>query len=178
MALAQPAPVAPVAVRSRGHWFGPDERPLMGWLTTPPDGASTSGVLILPPVGYQYWSSHRTLRTVGERLADMGHTVLRIDYDGSGDSAGDQWDPGRLPAWRGSVRAGATELRAFGVTRLAIVGARLGGTFALLEGPELDAERIVTWSPVTAGRRYAKEVRLLSTPVPDSEAVVSAGIVF
>src|SRR3954470_12671868 len=133
MALA--TSVAPAALRSRGHWFGPAERPLMGWLTTPAAGAGQSGVLILPPLGYQYWSSHRTLRTIAERLADMGHTVLRIDYDGSGDSAGDQWDPGRLPAWRGSVRASATELRAFGVTRLAIVGARLGGTFALLEGP-------------------------------------------
>ena len=150
----------------------------MGWLTTPASGTASSGVLVLPPVGYQYWSSHRTLRTVAERLAEAGHTVLRIDYDGTGDSAGDQWDPQRVPAWRASVRAAAGELRSLGATRLAVVGARLGGTFALLDGRELGAERVVAWAPVTAGRRYAKEIRLLSTPVPDSGDVVSAGVVF
>jgi dienelactone hydrolase len=169
---------APAAVRTAGHWFGPAGRPLMGWLTTPASGPGSSGVLVLPPVGYQYWSTHRTMRTVAERLAAAGHTVLRIDYDGTGDSAGDQWDAQRVPAWRASARAAADELRSLGTTRLAVVGARLGGMFALLDGDELGAERVVAWAPVTAGRRYAKENRLLSTPVPDSDDVVSAGVVF
>ena len=52
------------------------------------------GVVIVPPVGYEYWSSHRTLRTLAERLAGQGCCALRFDFDGTGDSAGDQWDPG------------------------------------------------------------------------------------
>lgn len=59
----------------------------MGWLHVPPGGCSESGVLVLPPVGYQYWTSHRTLRVVAERLAAAGHLALRLDYDGTGDSS-------------------------------------------------------------------------------------------
>ena len=49
------------------HWFGPAEGPLLGWVSAPTAG----------------------------RLAAQGFCVLRIDYDGTGDSSGDRWDPGR-----------------------------------------------------------------------------------
>lgn len=178
---SSPAPsVAPLSARPR--WLGPDDRPLLGWLSTPPAGGSESGVLILPPVGYHWWSVHRTLRVLAERLADAGHLALRLDYDGTGDSAGDQWDAGRLAAWRQSVRHGAEELRALGVRELHLAGVRLGGTLALLEGAELGAESVVAWTPVTRGRRYVRQIKLLSTPVPDGArgggAEVEAGSVF
>lgn len=168
-----------------GRWIGAAERPLMAWVSAPERWAGQSGVLILPPVGYPYWSSHRTLRVLAERLADAGHLALRLDYDATGDSAGDQWDAGRIHAWRASVRVGAEELRALGCRSLAIVGVRLGATFALLDGAALGAEAIVAWAPVTSGRRYAKEIRLLSETVPAEgtppgvgQAMVSAGSVF
>ena len=41
---------------------------------------------VLPPVGYEYWSSHRSLRTLAERLAQNGCLALRFDFDGTGDS--------------------------------------------------------------------------------------------
>ncbi len=91
------------AVETSGQWIGPPERPLMSWLTTPVEGPASVGVLVVPPVGYEYWNSHRTLRTLAERLAEGGCRVLRFDLDGLGDSAGDQWDASRLEAWRGSV---------------------------------------------------------------------------
>jgi pimeloyl-ACP methyl ester carboxylesterase len=163
------------------RWFGPAGRPLMGWLTERAGTRGTSGVLVLPPVGYPYWSSHRTLRTIAERLAAAGHTVLRIDYDGTGDSAGESSDADRVPAWRESARLGAAELRALGCERLTVLGARLGGTIAMLDGAALGADAVVAWAPVTAGRRYAREIKLLSTPAPDGQeldGVVSAGVVF
>lgn len=172
-------------VRTSGRWFGPTERPLLGWLTVPESGAGTSCVLILPPIGYQYWSSHRSLRTLAERVAGKGHMVLRIDYDGTGDSSGDQWDLDRLAAWRASAKWAVEELRSLGAQRLVVFGARLGGTIALLDGAELGADMVTVWAPVTSGRRYAKEIRLLSTAVPEKRspdghagAMVSAGTVF
>ena len=76
----------------------------MSWLTAPGGGASSVGVVIVPPIGYEYWSSHRTLRTLAERLAEQGCSRLRFDFDGTGDSAGDQWDPARCaPGRAGSV---------------------------------------------------------------------------
>ncbi|HEY3864506.1 MAG TPA: alpha/beta hydrolase [Solirubrobacteraceae bacterium] len=173
------------AVHTSGRWIGPEERPLMAWLSVAEGSAVESGVLILAPVGYAYWSSHRTLRVLAERLAMDGHMALRFDYDATGDSAGEQWDPDRVAAWRTSVRAAAAELRRLGCRRLAVVGVRLGATFALLDGAQLDADAVVAWAPVTSGRRYVRELRLMSTQVPDhglapgmDAAVISAGSIF
>jgi dienelactone hydrolase len=157
----------------------------MGWLTVPNGGGSETGVLILPAVGYQYWSAHRSLRVIAEQLAAGGHLALRLDYDGTGDSGSEQTEPERVSAWRASVKAGAAQLRALGCERLVIVGVRLGATLALLDGAELGAAAIVAWAPVLSGRRYAREIRMLSTPVPDEQisgqssgAVAVAGTYF
>lgn len=152
---------------TRGIWFGARERPALGWLSSPTHGIADSGVVIAPPTGYPYWCSHRTLRSLAERLAAAGHAVLRIDYDGTGDSAGDQWDADRVDAWRRTVALAVEELRRLGAEHLTLVGARIGGTFALLDGQELGVDRVLAWMPVTAGRRYAKELRLLSEAVPE-----------
>ncbi len=151
---------------AEGVWFGDQQRPALGWLSRPPAGTSASGVLIAPPVGYPYWGSHRTLRVLAQQLAASGHVVLRIDYDGTGDSAGDQWEPGRLAAWRRTVADGAALLREAGATRLTLAGARLGATIALSDGRALGADAVVAWMPVVSGRRYAKELLLLSRAVP------------
>jgi alpha-beta hydrolase superfamily lysophospholipase len=171
------------AVRTSGVWFGDAERLQLGWLTVPTDRSTTSAVVIAPPVGYPYICAYRTLRVVAERLAAQGHTVLRVDYDGTGDSAGDQWDPDRLPAWRATLQAGVDALRAAGMQTITLAGARLGATFALLDGAELGADAVIAWAPVPSGRRLAKELRMMSTAVPDDQApepgtLVSGGNVF
>jgi pimeloyl-ACP methyl ester carboxylesterase len=148
-------------------WFGDAGRPQLGWLSRPAAGVGASGIVIAPPVGYEYWCSHRALRALAERLALAGHAVLRIDYDGTGDSSGDQWEPARVAAWQRTLADAAAELRRLGAEQITLAGARLGGTFALLGGRELGAAKIITWLPVASGRRYAKELKLLSTPVPD-----------
>ncbi len=153
----------------------------MSWLTAPEDVDTSTGVLILPAVGYQYWSAHRTLRVLAERLAASGHLAMRLDYDATGDSAGEQSDPGRLVSWRASVQAGAAELRALGCSELVLVGVRLGGTLALIEGAGLGADAVVAWAPVVAGRRYARELRMLSTELSEQFAgggVAVAGTLF
>jgi pimeloyl-ACP methyl ester carboxylesterase len=111
--------------------------------------------------------------------------VLRIDYDGSGDSAGDQWDTDRVAAWRATVTMAVEQLRRMGARQITLVGAGLGGTFALLDARSLGADRVVAWAPVVSGRRYARELRLLSTPVPEDSdplhppgTIVFAGNVF
>ena len=182
-----PVPTSPVdeawavshgSVTTSGHWFGDPRRPLLGWLSAPAGALGSSGVLVLPDVGAQYWSSHRTLRVLAERLATAGHTVLRVDYDGTGDSAGDQWDPHRLDAWRSSAATGAAELRALGCCHLTVVGVRLGGMLALLDGGTLEADEVVAWAPSASGKRHARGLRLLGEPIPRDAGLTSGGVVF
>jgi dienelactone hydrolase len=167
-----------------GQWIGPPERPLMAWLTQPADGIGELGVVIVPPVGYEYWSSHRTLRTLAERLAQNGCLALRFDFDGTGDSAGDQWDPARLEAWQRNIGQAADALRGWGVTRLVVIGLRIGGTLALTQGAAVGAAAVVAWAPVARGSRYVRELQLLGLAVPETpelperSGVVQAGTVF
>lgn len=166
-------------IRTQARWFGPPDQPLLGWLTTADAGARASGVLMLGPVGYEWWSAHRTLRTVAERLAAAGHAVLRFDYHGTGDSAGTGAEPDRVDAWRDSVAVGASELRALGCEQLTLVGTRLGGLLALLDGSAHRADAVVAWAAPQSGKRFARELRMLSEPVPDADGTVAvAGLTY
>ncbi len=171
-------------VVTSGQWIGPSDRPLMSWLSTPADGTGAVGVVIVPPVGYEYWTSHRTLRTLAERLAQNGCLVVRFDFDGTGDSAGNQWDPGRVQAWAAGVGHAADALRGWGASGVVVIGLRFGATLALTQGAAVGADAVVAWAPVARGKRYVRELQLLSLEVPDSPSapdqsgVVQAGTVF
>jgi pimeloyl-ACP methyl ester carboxylesterase len=165
------------------RWFGLPDRSLLGWWTRPKIGTQRSGAVILPAIGYEYNSAHRTLRTLAERLADRGHGVLRIDYDGVGDSAGDRWDDARVDAWRRSVANAVDELRALGAEKVTLIGVRLGATLALAEAAGVRADAVVAWAPVLQGRRFMRELRMLGLVVPSAtpqprETIVYAGTVF
>jgi alpha-beta hydrolase superfamily lysophospholipase len=167
-------------VRSEARWIGDPRRPAMAWFSLPATGRPVSGIVVVPAIGYQWWSTHRTQRALAERLAAQGHLVVRIDLDGTGDSAGEATDPGRLRAWRLGISAAVAQLRASGCETVSLVGTRLGGTLALLDGARHDADAIALWAPVVSGRRWARELRMLGEAVPDGEGdgVATAGVVF
>jgi hypothetical protein len=86
--------------------------------------------------------------------------VLRFDFDGTGDSAGDERDPARVATWRGDVGRAAAELRArSGRQSLALVGLKLGATFAMLGAEELGGvDALVLWGAFETGTAFVKEV--------------------
>lgn len=168
------APSASAPVVTHAHWFGTAEQPTLGWLSASTSHPGPSGVLLLPPVGYEYWTTHRSLRTLAEELAQAGHLALRLDYTGTGDAAGNQWDADLLSRWQADVRAGVQALRERGATSITLIGLRVGGTLALNLAHEVGADAVVAWVPVTSGRRYVKEIQLLSMAAPD-DVPTSAG---
>src|ERR1700734_1110922 len=113
------------AIETSGRWMRPVDSPLMSCVTAPVRGTGPVGAVIVPPVGYEYMSSHRTLRPLAERLAQQGCAALRFDFDGTGDSAGDQWDPVRMQAWQRNIGQAADALRGWGATRLVVIGLRI-----------------------------------------------------
>lgn len=158
---------SPESVTTQAHWFGDPGQPIISWVSETHQSNGKSGVILLPPIGYEYWTTHRAMRELAEQLARSGHSVLRIDYRGTGDSSGNQWDAGILNQWKRDIQLSALELRKSGVTSIALVGLRMGALLALTLAKEVDANAVVAWIPVTAGRRYVKELQLLSTQAPE-----------
>lgn len=161
-----------------------ESRHVFGWLHVPPSDveARATGVVLCPPVGEEYMMSHRSLRNLATRLAKAGFHTLRLDYDGMGNSSGDDRDPHRVAAWLASIRGaiGAIEERS-GVSQVSLFGLRFGGTLALAaaEGRS-DVASLVVYGAVPSGKRLAREIRAFSLlgEKGESEGVEWAGFLF
>jgi len=156
-----------------------------GWLHP---AAGPHGVVLCYPFGYDALCTYRGMRRLAERLAMRGVPVLRFDYPGTGDSAGDASEPGLWRAWIDSIRQAVALLRqSTGIEHVSLCGLRLGGTLAALAAQELgDVDGLVLLSPVLSGKNYQRELRagyrqwlsmpaaMDCTPEPDTDEFVEA----
>ena len=155
------------AVENVHTWFGRQDAPLFGTLHLPAGRRSRAVAVILPPVGIEMLVAHRTLRVLAERLARQGVAALRVDYQGTGDSADVPPDDDQVPSWLGTVRESVEYARRAGARRVAVVGMRLGATIAAAAAAQVDA--LVLWDPVETGARFLREETLLyRAGVPDA----------
>jgi len=121
-------------------------------------------VVLCYPVGDDLIRAHRTLRHMAEELAAVGLPVLRFDFDGTGDSAGDERDPGRVAAWREDIRLAVGEIKQrAGVDRVALVGLKLGGTLAAVAAEAMATttaavDALVLWGAQETGSAFVSEV--------------------
>ena len=150
--------------RARPIWFGNKHRPVFGWFHVPADGWARSGVVICPPLGFNYIHCHYALRLLAEELAAKGLCALRFDYDGTGDSAGGNDDPGRVTAWLGTIRYAVSLVQEAGAGEVSVVGLRFGATLAA-EAAAIDGglDQLVLWDPCASGRAFLREQRAIST---------------
>jgi alpha-beta hydrolase superfamily lysophospholipase len=160
-ALEEPLP----AEASHPVYFGRSERPLFGWLHNAERAPAASvGLVICSAFGDEAIRIQRTIRHLAEDAARMGIPALRFDYDGTGDSAGNDLDPERVHEWLGSIRFAAQSLQQWtGVERVCFAGIRLGALLAALAALEPDAAAagLIAIAPVVSGRAYVRELRLL-----------------
>jgi dienelactone hydrolase len=159
------------------RYFGPDARPLFGLLHGASTPETSLGLLICKPFGYESVCAHRGLVHIADAAAAAGVPALRFDYDGTGDSAGDDRDPGRVAAWIASIGHAIDELRrATGVARVCVLGVRLGALLAAtaIEGRD-DVAGLVAFAGVASGRAHARELRALHLAIglPDPPAGVA-----
>ena len=172
--------IAAVAVPdARPCFIGPATRPLFAWHHPPPPHARLrAGIVLCPALGYEYMSAFRTWRVMAGRLAALGFDTLRFDYDGSGNSAGDDADPDRVAAWLRSVAVAMAEVRRLsGSTTLALVGLRAGGILALRAAAAAGGvDRLVLWGAPPSGRAYVRELKAIARlSVPDGAQDVQGG---
>ena len=150
------------ATQATPLYFGPDDRPLFGWVHQPADGLSRGTAILCQPLLRQYISAHYTFRMLAEALAARGITAIRFDYDGTGDSAGEGSDPGRIAAALASVGHAVDLAHSLSTssdaTPLAFVGMRMGALLAAraaeTSGP---VSGLVLWDPCGSGREFLRE---------------------
>ena len=96
---------------------------------------------------------------LADRLAGAGLACFRFDYDGTGDSAGQQNDPDRVEAWLDSIRRAMELVRGLGTNRISVVGLRMGATLlaeTFGSGPAA-IDDLVLWDSCASGRSFLRE---------------------
>jgi uncharacterized protein len=136
-------------------YFGDSARPLFGVYHPAPLTGPGRGVVLCYPVGGEYLRAHRAFRQLTNLLVRAGLHVLRFDYSGTGDSAGDPVGAS-LEAWAEDVGTAVRELRdSAGLERVSLAGLRLGGLLALQAARARgDVEHVVMWDPIPRGAEY------------------------
>jgi pimeloyl-ACP methyl ester carboxylesterase len=149
-------------------FFVRDDAQLFG-MTHLPDGPVRSTAYVCShPFGEEKLWSHRVLVSFARALARKGHIVLRFDYSGAGDSSGQTADSG-LTTHRADLAAaiGVLEKLRPEITKVGLIGLRLGATIAALTAEHCDADSrlaslrdapLVLWDPILDGEGYIQEL--------------------
>lgn len=152
-------------------WFGREERQLFGWIYLP-EGAH-AGFVLCPPLGIEASPGYRALTVLAERLEAAGNVVVRFDYTGTGDSAGDTTDVPSVETWTEDIKSAIEMVRSTGVANVGVVGLRVGALLAGYVVPRLSVDALVLWDPCVTGRRFLREQALLGSVVSGAAKVVA-----
>ena len=119
------------------------------------------GVVLCYPMGHEYMQFHRAYRQLALHLSRVGFPVLRFDFFGCGDSAGNG-EEGRIHQWLSDISATIGEMkRRNHVAKVCLVGLRLGGTLSMMAGAERrDISGMVLWDPVLRGTAYVEKLKM------------------
>jgi pimeloyl-ACP methyl ester carboxylesterase len=143
-------------------WLGHARTPAFGWWHGPADRRARAGVLLCPPLGFDYLQSHPALRLLANELARQRFCVIRFDYNGMGDSAGGRAEA-RVSTWAATARSAIALLRQSGLVDVCVVGMRFGALFAAIAADrDLDVDQLVLWDPCATGRSFLAEERALA----------------
>jgi pimeloyl-ACP methyl ester carboxylesterase len=114
----------------KSFMFGPAGEELYGVLHLPAGDARRTAVVLCHPLPFEYMRRRWQHRQAAELLAEQGFAVLRFDWSGTGDSAGDAL-PGSLAAAGRDVALAASELSER-TDRPFVCAAAMGGAAAVL----------------------------------------------
>jgi pimeloyl-ACP methyl ester carboxylesterase len=122
-------------------------------------GRPRSAVLVCAPDGEERSWALRPLVQLARDLAARGHHVLRFDYEGQSESSGAYEDTDVTSRLR-DIAAASAELRArTNLTRITIIGVRLGATLALAAAAtDPDVQRLALWEPVLDVEGYLRNL--------------------
>lgn len=173
-AMIQDAQSDQLALKSRQPiihpaFIGPASRQIFCVRYEPPEspqpesrqGGKRHGVVLCHPLGHEYTRSFRNLQQLALLLSQRGFDVLRFDYYGSGNSAGNCAST-RKESMQADLRRAAEHLRETShCDHLSLVGLRLGATVAATAAVE-NVSNIVLWDPVVHGADFIELLESLN----------------
>jgi alpha-beta hydrolase superfamily lysophospholipase len=143
-------------------WFGPEDRPLAGWLHLPDSGTARAGIVLCSSLGVEALVAQPGYLRLARRLQEMGFAVLRFDYSATGDSAGSMEQDASIDHWVSDVGIARDFIASCGVERIGVVGLRIGATLAARSLVEHGGfEALAMWDPCSTGRVFLREQQAL-----------------
>jgi pimeloyl-ACP methyl ester carboxylesterase len=140
-------------------YFGSQASSLYGAYHEPQGISRREGIVLCYPFGQEYMRAHRSFRRLAINLAARGFAVLRFDYRGCGDSAGDVTGVS-AQHWIDDIHSAIQELKdVAAVTNVSLMGLRLGGLLAAAAAQNQQINRLVLWDSALSGKAYCDEIR-------------------
>lgn len=176
--MSTDAAATSAAMVARPCYLRSTDGSLFAWHHVARDDVRRGAAIVLcPPLGFDYICVYRSWRILAQELAGLGFDVLRFDYHGTGDSAGDPEEPGRLDAWLLSIERALAEAQAIaGTGHVALIGLRLGATLAAeAAAARGGVSRLVLWSPFRTGRGYVREIKAFARLCREDDAPQADG---
>ena len=125
-------------------------------------------VLFCAPFGWSNMAGYTVRRMWAQRLAKLGHPVLRFDLPGTGQSAGGPSDDDLVPCWIEAIEVAARWLRAAtDATSVTAIGIGLGALLALQASADehTSLDELVLWDLPASSRAILREMRLFGAGV-------------
>lgn len=148
--------------RPRPFLFGEPGRSLYGMLHPAVGGqAGKPSVLLCNPFGQEAITAHRTFRVLADRMARAGHSALRFDYYGTGESGGEDTDV-TLAGMCDDVETASRQLaEETGQAPICWIGLGLGAMLAWMVAARATRPpaRLLLWDPVFDGPAYLETLR-------------------
>lgn len=161
-------------VLERSVWIRPGDQALCTRLFEPRSGTSRGTVVLAPPMGREWMSSHIVIRQLALSLASRGWTVARVTWRGCGDSA-ELREGDAVAAWQADILETARETQLLCGTQgrpVHLIGYRLGASLAA--GVVKSFGTTVLWEPC-GGRSFLRQWhrarRVWMSDVPEGDGV-------
>jgi pimeloyl-ACP methyl ester carboxylesterase len=141
-------------------FFGDSAEPLYGAYHPPTTSVrGARAILLCYPGVPEYSSAHWDFRRLAASLSQKGHHVLRFDYYGTGDSAGETTEASVERAIQSTRQAARELLDIAGARTLSVVGYRMGAAVAFEACRDgLKAQDLLLWEPVVHGGEYVSQL--------------------
>ncbi len=140
-------------------YFGQSDNELFGIYHEPQRTTqhNQNSIVLCPSIADEYLTTHWSLVRLSNLLADSGFHVMRFDYSGTGDSAGDFEDQD-CSRWELDIQTAVNEIGELaGTSDVTLIGFRLGALLGAASSTS--ARRLVAWEPPINGAEFVTSLR-------------------